>query len=381
MKKLLFIIALVSTTLFSCKQEKDVYHLSGKIDGLDNQEMVLQFVTFNNIEDIDTTKSDKDGNYEFIGKVAEPGFYRISSNGKYWLVRLENEKVVYNAKFDDDFLENTEVKESDKAIAFQDAISFFIKKQRKNQELSSAYQTKAMAGAPQEELKTIEDEFAATQEELAKEIKERVNKTTDPITGIYYLSGLQNPDDIEYIKNTLDDYKKIMPASTYVSDMQAQLKQQEDAKAQQAAMEAAAGKIAIGSEAPDFTQKNPQGKDVKLSDYRGKVVLLDFWASWCKPCRYENPNVVAAYNKYKDKGFTVFSVSLDKDRDAWLKAIDQDGLVWPAHVSDLQYWNNAVAKEYGITGIPAAFLIDKDGVIVAKDIRGEELEAKLKEVL
>ncbi|MEZ4915499.1 MAG: TlpA disulfide reductase family protein [Chitinophagales bacterium] len=381
MKKLLFIIALVSTTLFSCKQEKDVYHLSGKIDGLDNQEMVLQFVTFNNIEDIDTTKSDKDGNYEFTGKVAEPGFYRIASNGKYWLVRLDNENIVYNAKFDDDFLEKAEVKENDKAIAFQEAINFFIEKQRKNQELSSAYQTKSMAGASQEELKAIEDEFAATQEDLAKEIKERVNKTTDPITGIYYLSGLQNPDDIDYIKTTLADYKKIMPASTYITDMEAQIKQQEDAKVQQAAMEAAAGKIAIGSEAPDFTQKNPQGKDVKLSDYRGKVVLLDFWASWCKPCRYENPNVVAAYNKYKDKGFTVFSVSLDKDRDAWLKAIEQDGLVWPAHVSDLQFWNNAVAKEYGITGIPAAFLVDKNGIIVAKDLRGDELVKKLEEVL
>lgn len=381
MKRILFTIALISISLISCKQEKDVYHLSGKIEGLDNQEMLLQFVTFNNIEDIDTTKSDKEGNYEFVGKVSEPGFYRIASNGKYWLVRLDNEKIVYNAKFDDDFLKEVEVKQSEKAIAFQNAINFFIEMQKKNQDLSSAYQTKAMAGASPEELKAIEDEFTSTQDNLAKEIKNRINNTSDPITGIYYLSGLQNPNDIEYIKTTLADYKKIMPASTYITDMEAQIKQQEDAKAQQAAIEAASNKIAIGSKAPDFSQKNPQGKDVKLSEYRGKVVLLDFWASWCKPCRAENPNVVAAYEKYKDKGFTVFSVSLDKDRDAWLNAIQQDGLVWPAHVSDLQFWNNAVAKIYGVQSIPAAFLIDVEGNIIAKDLRGEELVKKLKEVL
>lgn len=381
MKRIHLIIVLLSIALFSCKQEKDVYHLSGKIEGLDNQEMILQFVTFNNIEDIDTTTSDKEGKYEFVGKVSEPGFYRIASNGKYWLVRLENEKVEYNAKFDDDFLKETEVKQSEKAIAFQEAIAFFIEKQNENQKVSSEYQTKAMAGATPEELKAIEDKFVKAQADLATEIKERVKNTTDPITGIYYLSGLQNPEDVEYIKTALENYKTAMPASTYITDMLAQIKQQEDAKAQQVAAEAAAGKIQVGAEAPDFTQKNPQGKDVKLSDYRGQVVLLDFWASWCKPCRIENPNVVAAYNKYKDKGFTVFSVSLDKDRDAWLAAIQQDGLVWPAHVSDLQFWNNAVAKEYGVTGIPAAFLIDKNGIIIARDLRGAALEEKLKEVL
>ena len=163
--------------------------------------------------------------------------------------------------------------------------------------------------------------------------------------------------------------------------MREQIKANEDAIAQQKAMEAASQVVAIGSEAPEIVQKNPQGTEISLSSLRGQVVLIDFWASWCKPCRMENPNVVAAYNKYKDKGFTVYSVSLDKERDAWINAINQDGLIWGNHVSDLQFWNNAAARTYGVNSIPAAFLIDENGVIIGKDLRGNALEAKLKEVL
>jgi thiol-disulfide isomerase/thioredoxin len=139
-------------------------------------------------------------------------------------------------------------------------------------------------------------------------------------------------------------------------------------------------KTAIGSPAPDIELTDPQGKVRKLSSLKGKVVLIDFWASWCGPCRKENPNVVAIYNKYKDKGFEVFSVSLDKDRDSWLAAIAKDNLVWPNHVSDLKYWKSAGAAVYGVTAIPYTVLVDKKGIIVAKKLRGEELEIQVKEL-
>ena len=137
----------------------------------------------------------------------------------------------------------------------------------------------------------------------------------------------------------------------------------------------------VGDVAPEIAMSDPDGVERKLSDLKGKVVLLDFWASWCGPCRRENPNVVNAYNEYQSQGFEVFSVSLDKQADRWAQAIEQDGLIWPNHVSDLNGWQNAASRAYGVTSIPHAVLIDQDGVIAATHLRGRALQQKINELL
>lgn len=144
----------------------------------------------------------------------------------------------------------------------------------------------------------------------------------------------------------------------------------------------------IGDKAPEIDLKDPDGKTIKLSSLKGYIVLIDFWAAWCGPCRRENPYVVKAYNEFKDKkmkggkkGFRVYSVSLDRDKNQWVTAIAQDGLIWKEHVSDLQWWSSVAAKTYGINSIPSNYLIDGEGIIIAKNLRGEMLLTQLERLV
>ncbi len=163
-----------------------------------------------------------------------------------------------------------------------------------------------------------------------------------------------------------------------VAEVMAEMREKQ--MAQQQAASASTGAVQVGQQAPDITLDTPEGKPVSLSDFRGKYVLVDFWASWCRPCRVENPNVVRVYGKYKDKGFEILGVSLDRSRDAWLKAIEADGLTWQ-HISDLKFWQSAAAQTYGVSSIPYTVLVGPDGKVIAQNLRGAALEQKLAELL
>jgi thiol-disulfide isomerase/thioredoxin len=197
------------------------------------------------------------------------------------------------------------------------------------------------------------------------------------------LSRMDMGQEQELFLATRDALRKTMPRSEFFAGFRDQVdrmeKQLEAQKAQEAEMARLSNLIPVGSEAPDFSQPDPGGKTISLSSLRGKVVLVDFWASWCKPCRMENPNVKRVYEKYHGKGFEILGVSLDRDKDAWVNAIRQDGLPW-LHVSDLGFWNNAAAQQYGISSIPFTVLVGKDGKVIDKNLRGPALEAKLAEL-
>jgi peroxiredoxin len=198
------------------------------------------------------------------------------------------------------------------------------------------------------------------------------------------ISRMDMQRDMPLFQKVRNDLRKTMRRSTYFAMFRDRVDRQEQqelmVKMQEEEMKRLSNLLPIGSEAPEIRQQTPDGATFALSQLRGKYVLIDFWASWCRPCRIENPNVKLVYEKYHKKGFEILGVSLDRDHAAWLKAIKDDGLPWK-HVSDLGFWNNAAAQEYGVSSIPFTVLVDREGRIVAKGLRAHDLEAKLAELL
>lgn len=354
----------------------DKYVVEGTIKNHPSKTVFLEKLTLQKIIVVDSAAVDDKGAFKMQG-VSEKGFYRIKLDENVaWFFLLEPAK--YNVSIDLKAEENPfKISGSKENDEFQEAVTKINNAQQELQLANYNYRAnRDMNLAPQ-----LQAQLQAAAKKVEDVCLQGAKNAKSPYVAMFYIT---NTPLNEYEKQTLEVIERMekeIPNASYTKDMRnmhAQyVEQLKAAEAQKQTTEV----VGIGKPAPEIDLKTPDGKSIKLSSLKGKVVLIDFWASWCGPCRVEMPNVVAAYNKFKSKGFTVYSVSLDKDMNAWKNAITALNMPWENHVSDLKFWQCEAAVRYGVNGIPATYLLDREGVIVATNLRGPALEQKLAELL
>ena len=321
---------------------------------------------------IDSVILDENGNFEFTNYTPKIGFYRIKTNDKNFamLVLDSADKVTITGSVKD--LGNTfKVEGSSETTIFIEYNNLSKIRDIKLDSLNKAFQllmeTNKMDSKRMDSLSAIfETPYNSIINQSNILMVDKISKNTNMYSSIMAIQAL-DPDKYSDLYKSLDaGLSKKFPNDKNVIMFHEVVERMLSTN--------------VGQFAPEISLPTPNGKEIALSSLKGKLVLIDFWASWCGPCRKEMPNVVKIYSKFKNKGFEIYGVSLDQDKEKWMEAITKDGINWP-QVSDLKYWDNVAAKIYNVQGIPYTVLIDKDGKIIAKNLRGQELEKKIAEVL
>ncbi|AWH86498.1 peroxiredoxin [Flavobacterium album] len=376
MKKFLLFLA-VSATVVSCK--KDQYEIAGTVDkSLNGKNVFLETNgDMGGFTAKDTVKVEN-GKFVFEGTATEPALYFIQVeglNGKAEIV-LEQGDIEVNidkdslfkskqgGTFNNDMLHQYYQdinKIRTKMISFQKA---------NQQAMMNAYKSNDTVV-----MNRLNKTYTAIGKEMTNASLDFIKKNPKAYISVLLLKqqvamGKSSYADIKKLYDPLDEANKKTKEGKELATEMAKLQKAEESKAS----------VEIGKQAPDFSAATPDGAKMSLKQSLGKVTLVDFWASWCRPCREENPNVVAMYNELHTKGLNIIGVSLDKEGAKWKEAIAADKLVWN-QVSNLKFWDEPIAKQYGVQSIPATFLLDASGKIVAKDLRGAELKAKVEELL
>ncbi|MDP4208481.1 MAG: TlpA disulfide reductase family protein [Bacteroidota bacterium] len=341
------------------------YKIFGNITDLPDGNVFLKRYIDGEWKAVDSTVS-QGGNFTFTGHVDMPEMYRvvISDTLPYISVFVDNHEI--NIESSKTGLTSARISGSKVQEEYE---AFWGTQKSTTSKLDSVYNVykNAQKNNNTALMQRNDSLYEALSIALSKAVKKYVLSNKSSVVSAYLTwSKLVHEIELKELDSITNTFDATVKKTVYVK----MLKEYIDVLK----------KVEVGQPAVDFTMNTPEGKPLKLSSLYGKYLLIDFWASWCQPCRQENPNVVAVYKKYSHKGFDILGVSLDKKKDAWLEAIKADKLTWH-HVSDLKFWSNEAAKTYGVRSIPSNVLIDPKGIIIAKNLKGEELDHKLQLLL
>jgi peroxiredoxin len=362
-RKILF-VAILGIFVSSCKNN-DELSISGKVENAGTIKKVLLYETD---QLVDSAFLNESNEFKFRRVTPDPNFYTLVIGEKNFLIVGQNGDAL---EFKSDYSDPNNTYEiqgsadSEKIRDFNKLSNDYAKIYQKIQDDYST-QLNSNPAAKDSIYNVLMPQFQLNMDKFSKEAFAFVQANKDNLAGFYAAGTIdQNKYELQLIAYS-EELKSKFPKNSAVQSFVAKM--------------AGIKPISVGRVAPDFQLPDQSGKQFKLSDFKGKYVLLDFWASWCGPCREENPNIVKQFERFKSKNFTVIGISLDDDRDAWLKAIKEDQLNWP-HLSELTKWDGKVTLQYKVVGIPTSFLLDPKGKIIAKNLRGAELEQFLEKTL